>query len=89
VLGYLKQLLGSVKDAVDPVGASRKGDVAVGIDHPWDNGRTSRVNHIHVLWEVALIGRGMDPDYAAMGHQDAYALSKDRSCTVREGRISI
>ncbi len=89
MLGHLEQLLGSVESPVDPVGASGEGEVAVGIDHARDDGRTSRVDHTNVRWEVALIRCGMDPGNTSIVHEDAHAFLEGWSCPVCEGSISI
>lgn len=74
MLGHLEELLGRVQDAIDPVRASREGDVAVGIDHPWDDGRASRVDYMDVRREDPLIGRGTNPNDVMILHEDAHAL---------------
>jgi hypothetical protein len=89
VLRHLEQFLGGIGTAVDPVRAAGKGDVAVRIDHPWDDRRASRVNHVDVRGQVAFIGRGTHPDDPAIVHEDAHAFSQGRSGAIRQGRVPI
>src|SRR5947208_661884 len=89
VLRDLEQLLRRIGPAVDPMRASREREVAVRIDHPRDDRRSSGVDDAHIPREGAFVGRRADPHNPAVADEDADPFPQGRSRTVCESRVAI
>src|SRR5439155_5683966 len=89
VLCDLEELLRRIGPAVDPMRSSGKREVAVGIDHPGDDRRSSGVDDAHIPREGAFVGRRADPHNPAVADEDADPFTQGRSRAVCESCVAI
>jgi hypothetical protein len=75
VLGYLEEHLGWIVDAIDPVGPTLEGDVAVGIDHTRHDRGPRPIDHLEVVTRarIGLPIERSDPRDSPIHHEDAHA----------------
>src|SRR2546426_9014128 len=89
VLRDLEQFLRRIGTAVDPVRAAGKRDVAVGIDHAWNDRGATGVDDVDVRWKGALIATRTNPDHVARVDEDAHLLPQRWSARVGKGCVPI
>jgi hypothetical protein len=89
VLRDLEQVFRRIGPAVDPMRTSGEREVTVGVDHPRDNRRATRVDDADVGRQGRFVGGRAQPRDVAIRDKNAHTFSKGRTRHVGEGRVPV